>query len=90
RYKEPKGAESKLLSRVAPAVETDLTDASPRFRFAAAVAGFGMLLRDSKHKAACDWDSIASLADQAKGDDPEGRRSEFVYLMKTARKLAAN
>ncbi|MCP5112792.1 MAG: DUF3520 domain-containing protein, partial [bacterium] len=88
RYKEPRGAESKLLSRAVAAGEP--SQASESFRFATAVAGFGMLLRDSKHKGECTWQTVAAMADQAKGNDPDGRRSEFVYLLKTAGNLAAS
>ncbi|MEX1017541.1 MAG: von Willebrand factor type A domain-containing protein [Phycisphaeraceae bacterium] len=56
-------------------------------RFAAAVAGFGMLLRDSPHKGSADFAQVIEWAEAALGDDPHGRRAEFVDLVRTARDL---
>jgi hypothetical protein len=55
-------------------------DAPADFRFAAAVAEFGMLLRQSPYKGSADIQSIVAWADTAKGDDPE--RGNFVELLR--------
>jgi Ca-activated chloride channel family protein len=47
-----------------------------------------MMLRESKHKGDLTFEAVVTLADGAKGPDPDGRRSEFVYLVKTAAGLA--
>jgi Ca-activated chloride channel family protein len=57
--------------------------------FAAAVAEFGMLLRDSEFKGEATWDSAQRLARQHRGDDPDGYRAEFVRLVDLAAALAA-
>ncbi len=61
---------------------------SPDFRWAAAVAGFGMLLRDSPHKGDATWQTVLELAEQARGEDPGGYRSEFRTLVMKAMALA--
>ena len=66
---------------------TELSETDDDFRFAAAVAGFGMLLRDSPYKGAADFDTVVELAGGAKGDDPEGYRAEFVRLARLAAEL---
>ena len=58
------------------------------FRFAAAVAAFGMLLRGSPHVGSFDYDKVLYLAMPAVGADPQGTRGEFVSLVRRARDLA--
>jgi Ca-activated chloride channel homolog len=57
------------------------------FRFSAAVAGFGLILRQSEFKGTANYDNIMALAKNAYGNDDEGYRAEFVRLVKTARDL---
>ncbi|HUL53477.1 MAG TPA: YfbK domain-containing protein, partial [Opitutaceae bacterium] len=84
RYKAPGGDASKLL-------EFPLTDrgaafaaASADFKFAAAVAGFGMVLRDSPHKGAATLETVERWADEGTGADAGGYRAEFISLVKQA------
>jgi len=63
---------------------------SDNFRFAAAVAQFGMLLRNSAFKSNASYNSVLQLAKNAKGSDEEGYRSEFIRLVSSARSLAVN
>ena len=84
RYKDPGGAESKLLAH---AVADRSRSPSRSFRFAAAVAGFGMLLRDSPHAGGLTPDDVISLAERGRGDDPRGYRGEFIRLVETVRDL---
>ncbi len=84
RYKDPDGATSRLLEHaVADRPGTPSTD----FRFATAVAGFGMLLRDSEHAGTLSLDDVVRLAENGKGDDPRGYRGEFIRLVEAARDL---
>ncbi len=92
RYKQPDGQQSKLLSvTVNDNAEPKLADSSADFRFAASVAGFGMLLRDSPHKGNVDWSKVHELATQSLAGMPKGTelnyRQEFVKLVEKARKL---
>jgi Ca-activated chloride channel homolog len=57
-------------------------------RFASAVAGFGMLLRDSKHAGSLTWPQVITLARGARGEDPDGYRAEFVRLAELASELS--
>ena len=87
RFKQPDGNSSKLLEY--PMIDRDstYTRASRDFKFAAAVASFGMLLRDSEHKGTSTFDGIAELAEEAKGKDTEGYRAEFLNLVMKAKML---
>ncbi|HEV3471151.1 MAG TPA: VWA domain-containing protein [Pyrinomonadaceae bacterium] len=89
RYKEPGGGESKLLSVGVADTRASHLNASEDFKFAAAVAEFGMLLRDSRHKGAATYDGALRLARASLGPDLRGHRAEFVQLVETARSLDA-
>ncbi|MCR9278505.1 MAG: VWA domain-containing protein [Pseudomonadaceae bacterium] len=86
RYKAPGGDTSSLQEfAISKAdVADDLAKLSAAYRFSAAVAGFGQLLRGSKYTQDFDFDDVASLAQSAKSDDSFGYRSEFVNLVRTA------
>ena len=86
RYKPPEGSESRLLTRVL-AKPGDGAVPSQAFRFASAVAEFGLLLRDSAYKGAADYDHAFEEIRQTLGNDEDGRRSELLSLIKTAKKL---
>jgi Ca-activated chloride channel family protein len=86
RFKEPDGAASRLVT----AAVKDRTGAmTPALGFAAAVAQFGMLLRDSEFKGAATWSSTQALARQHRGTDSDGYRAEFVRLVDLAAALHA-
>jgi Ca-activated chloride channel family protein len=86
RYKEPTGAESKLLSFSVDRAHASALSAD--FRFAAAVARFGMLLRDSKYRGSTSFEQVSRLAEGALGDDAHGYRHEFLSLVDTAKGLS--
>ncbi|HLL75975.1 MAG TPA: VWA domain-containing protein [Pyrinomonadaceae bacterium] len=88
RYKEPDGAESRLVSLSIADAAGAWQRASDNFRFASAVAAFGLLLRDSRHKGAANYGGVASLARSSAGADPHGHRTEFVRLVETAHTLS--
>ena len=85
RYKQPDGERSRLLSHAVPDRDTRVSD---DFRFASAVAGFGMLLRDSEHKGAATWPQIIEMARRARGSDEQGYRAEFVRLAEAAHAMS--
>ena len=89
RYKRPDESESRLLARTLAMPEADAPDPSGAFRFAAAVAEFGLLLRDSDYKADADYDLAYERAREALGDDEDGRRSELLSLIRTADNLTS-
>ena len=85
RYKEPTAEVSqKLAFPLTSAVERTLDETSNAFRFSAAVAGFGMLLRDSAHKGTVSYRQVADLARSALGADRHGYRAEFLTLVEAA------
>jgi Ca-activated chloride channel family protein len=88
RFKAPEGDVSKLIEAGFVDEGRGASEASGEFRFAAAVASFGMLLRDSPHKGDSSYEGVVELADAGLADDPSGRRKEFVDLVRTARELA--
>jgi Ca-activated chloride channel family protein len=87
RYKAPDGDTSKLLAFPLTDTGAPLEKSSRDFRFAAAVAGYGMLLRDSPHKGSATWDSVRKLAIEGKGEDATGYRAEFISLLEKAQSL---
>jgi Ca-activated chloride channel family protein len=89
RYKEPAGRESKLLSVGVADRGAALFETSENFRFSAAVAAFGMLLRGSQHKGDIDFDEVLQMARASTGTDLRGYRREFLRLAESARTLAA-
>ena len=84
RYKLPDGRTSRLLEH---AVLDRVDRPSEDFTFAAAVAAFGMLLRDSEHRGSATMGDVVEMASRALGEDPDGYRAEFVQLAKEARRL---
>jgi Ca-activated chloride channel family protein len=90
RYKLPKETESSLLSF--PVLVSSIHKAgeeSGDFRFASAVAGFGMLLRDSPYKGNAGFDSILNMAQSSIGKDLSGYRRGFLELIKKARAIGS-
>jgi Ca-activated chloride channel family protein len=64
-----------------------LDAASADYKFAASVAAFGMLLRDSPHKGSADWPMVRRLAEAGRGADPAGHRAEFLRMVSVASDL---
>lgn len=89
RYKQPDGDTSKLLTFPVTDTGAGYAQATADFKFAASVAGFGMLLRDSEYKGAATFDAILELAEEGLGEDRYGYRAEFIELVRKARALAA-
>ncbi|MFT3712864.1 MAG: VWA domain-containing protein [Archangium sp.] len=81
RYKAPESDESQLMSF---AVRDASTPESSDARFAAAVAEFGLLLRDSPFKANASFKQVTELAQAGAGNDPY--RREFLALVQRASK----
>jgi len=87
RYKAPDGDQSEKLSFPVTRNDRDYESTSDNFRFSAAVAAFGMLLRDSAYKGDASWALARDLAGGATGQDRDGSRAEFLQLAETARAL---
>jgi Ca-activated chloride channel homolog len=89
RYKKPTGSASKLI--VHPLLDENITIAktSDNFRWSAAVAGLGMLLRDSEYVKDFKLEDVLLLAQNARGKDENGYRVEFINMVKSLNMLAA-
>jgi Ca-activated chloride channel homolog len=87
RYKEPDGATSRLLTHPVR-VRRPAAEPSGDFRFATAVAAFGLVLRDSEYRGTATLDQVLTLARGSEGSDPDGERAEFVRLVESARLLS--
>lgn len=81
RYKKPDEDVSKLIVHTLLDKETSKT--SDNFRWSASVAAFGMLLRKSEYVKDYSFGEVLSMAQESKGEDKEGYRSEFINLVKS-------
>lgn len=87
RYKEPKEDASKLLTIGLMDRGNPIESASDNLKFASAVAEFGLLLRDSRHKKQASYAGVLERAESAKGSDLKNYRGEFLNLVKNAGRL---
>jgi Ca-activated chloride channel homolog len=87
RYKSPDSDKSELTVHPVTDESIAFKNASDNFRFAASVAGFAMLLRDSEYKGISSYDELLRIANASVGKDEEGYRKEFVSLVKKAAEL---
>ena len=85
RYKKPDGDVSVKMSKIIRVSDADI--AKKDFDFVQTVAGFGMLLRDSEYKKSLTFSQLIELAKNAKGEDREGYRAEFIRMMEKAELL---
>ncbi len=87
RYKEPDEDESKLLRHRVVDQGLDYADASNDFKFASAIAEFGMVLRSSPHRGNATLAAAEELAAATLNADSTGYRKEFVELIQKARQI---
>jgi Ca-activated chloride channel family protein len=88
RYKAPDASASRLIEHPLKDNQLPIHKTSDNYRFAAAVAEFGLLLRNSSFKSDASYENVIRLATRAKGKDPEGYRGEFLRLVESAGLLA--
>jgi Ca-activated chloride channel family protein len=90
RYKEPKEDESKLITLPVTAANEVAADAvSQDVKFSVAVAAYGQKLKKETFVEDYGWDSVRALAEEGRGADPFGYRSEFLKLVDIAASLPA-
>ncbi|NJL14109.1 MAG: VWA domain-containing protein [Microscillaceae bacterium] len=87
RYKPIGSEQSVLLSADVKNKNQDFAVSSLDFRFSAAVAGFGLLLRNSAYKGQLRYEDVIKMGKTALGKDPDGYRAEFIRLVETAKLL---
>ncbi|MGH7504171.1 MAG: YfbK domain-containing protein, partial [Longimicrobiales bacterium] len=84
RYKQP---DADTSIRFDQPVADRATPESADFTFSAAVAAFGLVLRESEHRGSATFDQVIALASDAIGEDRGGYRTQFVELVEKARAL---
>ncbi len=87
RYKQPDSDTASELEFPVSDAGRRFGEASQDYRFAASVAGFGMLLRRSPHCGDLTWDAVREIAQAASSPDPYGYRTEFLQLVNKAKAL---
>jgi Ca-activated chloride channel family protein len=90
RHKKPKADESTLITIPVPDTGNEVANTSADFRFAASVAEFGLLLRNSEYKGTATYEEVIQLAQGSRGEDEFGYRAEFVALVRDASELHQN
>ena len=88
RYKQPDGDTSTKLEFPISDAGGSFAEATDDFQFAAAVASFGMLLRNSEHRGNTSYAAVLEIAESGAGRDLHEYRAEFLQLVKRARQLA--
>ncbi|MDX1941462.1 MAG: von Willebrand factor type A domain-containing protein [Saprospiraceae bacterium] len=88
RYKKPDGNKSQLIEEAVIDQNVQLDKTSDNFRWSAAVAEFGMLLRESEFKGEATYADCKKLAESAKGKDANGYRRELIDMVDTVQSLA--
>ncbi len=83
RFKAPDNEVSKLIEKSLSKTIIPIASTSDNFRFASAVAEFGMLLRDSEFKGDASFEEVMKLANSSRGTDQYLYRDEFINLVKT-------
>jgi Ca-activated chloride channel family protein len=87
RHKKPDGETSELTERSFTDNGSKFANAAPDLKFAAAVAEFGMILRDSQHKGKGTIGAVIEWAQEGKGADTAGYRAGFIELARKAQTL---
>ncbi|MBF9043391.1 DUF3520 domain-containing protein [Rhodobacterales bacterium HKCCE4037] len=85
RWKEPGEDESTLVDFAIPATPSEPGQDA---QFAAAIAGFGQLLRGNDFLGDWGYDEAIALANANRGEDEFGYRQEAVQLMRLAQSLS--
>lgn len=88
RYKLPDSTESKLIVHEVDNRALGFEVASQDLRFATAVAGFGLLLKDSSHKGSLNWSRLQEMAHRAVAGHGSPQRQEFLELVGMAQRLS--
>ena len=89
-YRSPEDPLVKMVDVAAIDQNLRLADASGDFKFAAAVAQFGLLLMDSPAKGGAAYDSVRALANEAIAVQPSEQRAQFLRLVDQAEKIVLN
>lgn len=81
RYKLPTESKSTKLEIPVNAERVDFSNTNVDVQFSAAVAAYGMVLRDTEHKGASTYEMVIDMARSAKGEDIDGYRAAFIQMV---------
>lgn len=87
RYKKALGDESLLLTENVHYLTAPKSDMK-EFSFAAGVAAYGMVLRNSEYKGTADYEMAFDLVGKGLDFDPHGYRAAFQELIATAQEIS--
>jgi Ca-activated chloride channel family protein len=87
RYKKPDQNKSELIERAVTDTNATFENAPIDLKLAAAVAEFGMILRDSQYKGNGTFGAVLEWAQEGKGSDANGYRAGFIELVRKAQAL---
>jgi Ca-activated chloride channel family protein len=90
RYKPLKEETSKLIEMPVSDNPLKLAETSNNFRFSAAVAQWGLILRNSEFKGTASYENVIELAKKSIGKDEFGDRAQFIRLVESAKLLSIN
>jgi Ca-activated chloride channel family protein len=82
RYKKPFESQSRLIGHEISMVPANIYNSSENMRFAASVAGFGLMMKQSKYSSKLSKSMIIDLGEKSISYDPHGYRKEFIELIK--------
>ncbi|MTI32330.1 vWA domain-containing protein [Xanthovirga aplysinae] len=81
RYKKPNESQSRLLSHEIKMTPQEINYATENMKFAAAITGFGLLMKESEYKGNVSKQMILDLGNESTSFDPFGYRKEFLELV---------
>ncbi|HPL07121.1 MAG TPA: DUF3520 domain-containing protein, partial [Bacteroidales bacterium] len=81
RYKKPNETQSRLIAHEINTTPKEMRFSSENMRFAASVAGLGLLMKQSEYKGTLTKQMVLDLGSEAKSFDPNGYRKEFIELV---------
>lgn len=82
RYKKPSEDQSRLITHLINEQPSEIHSSTDNMKFAAAVVGFGLLMKQSEYKGTANKQMIIELSDDVTQFDPFGFRQEFINLVK--------
>ncbi|HET8963987.1 MAG TPA: VWA domain-containing protein, partial [Chitinophagales bacterium] len=91
KYKEPKSAKQSINKEIISSINYSnqaYTNASENFKWAAAVAEFGLIIRNSTFKSNADLTQVTQLAESAIGNDKNGYRADFLLMLEQYKKMS--
>ena len=81
RYKKPNASESQLIKHEVNGTTLDIAASSENMKFAAAVGGLGLIMKQSEYKGTASKELVLDLLENSVSFDPFGYRHEFVELV---------